>query len=87
MKQIFKYPIPISGSFPLDLPEGAEILCVQVQNGVGPCIWALVDSDNASEVRDFSVVGTGRSTNVSIAGYIGTFQELNGQLIWHLFEI
>ena len=42
MKTIWKYPLRIRDWVRLEMPRGAEILCVQVQ-GLTPCLWALVD--------------------------------------------
>ena len=86
MKKIFKYRI----THPLDvisLPEGAEILCVQIQHEL-PCIWALVDPDAPLVQRRFIIVGTGQDiSNVDSSNYIGTFQQAQSSLIWHLFEL
>ena len=79
---IWKYPFAIDDEFDLSLPFGARILMVEVQGG-GPCLWALVDAENAEEVRRFSIVGTGHPAPAR--GYIDTFQQ--PPFVWHLFEI
>jgi hypothetical protein len=86
-KTIHKYPISIS-DFTLSMPRGAEILTLQVQRGV-PYIWALVDRYTYEyEPRQFGVVGTGQlmEGHTSSLGYVGTWQELCGDLVWHLWE-
>lgn len=86
MKTIYKYHVPINDEFSLELPSGAKILCVGVQNNE-PYIWVLVYSDYEVIKRYFSWRGTGHDcSNVSSANYIGTVQLYNGQLVFHLFE-
>ena len=86
MDTIFKYPIPVNNRFSLKLPKGAEILTVQEQQD-NPKIWALVNSENETETRNFVLVGTGYSIEEKDSlNYIGTFQLLNGRFIGHLFE-
>lgn len=92
MQTIWKFPVHIRNSFDLDMPVGAEVLTVQTQL-IGdvaqiayPQIWAIVDPDLPNEVRSFRLRGTGQPFDGTEGKYIGTFQALNGQLIWHLFE-
>ncbi len=86
--KVFKYPIPTKDSFSLLLPKEAKILAVQTQKN-NPCIWALVDTNAPNETRRFRLAGTGHpiDENMDDLNYIGTFQMLDGVLIWHLFEI
>ena len=85
-KQIWKFVIEGSGSFPI--PGGAEILTLQMQ-GDNPCIWALVDPSKEKEFRNFEVYGTGHNIHCDMGverKYIGTFQISGGSLVFHLFE-
>lgn len=84
MSKIFKYPIMLGDNL-LDMPIGSEILCVQMQNNK-PMIWANTNTNNKKELRKIKVFGTGHEFNNSNLTYIGTFQELGGNLIWHVFE-
>lgn len=89
MLRVYKYTIPVKDYFLLDLPAGAKILTVQVQNDE-PQIWALVDPGQKSKVsHNFRVAGTGHDITETKDDleYIGTFQIAGGQLIFHLFEI
>ena len=88
MQNVFKYTIPVEDYFSLDLPEGAKILTVQEQNG-GAQVWALVNSDNPTETRNFRLAGTGHPIKESpdVLDYIGTFQLAGGSFIGHVFEI
>jgi len=86
-KTIWKFEIPIQDQFQIQMPEGAEILDVQMQFG-HPVLWALVIAGNPPEYRTFQIKGTGHIiTDLSKKDYISTFQQYDGQLIWHLFEI
>jgi len=85
--KIFKYGVPLTHSFTLDMPESASILDVQVQAG-RPVIWALVDPDAPTQRREFRIYGTGHPIDDTInSAYIGTFQSLSDALVFHLFEV
>ncbi|MCK4828256.1 hypothetical protein KA005_71670 [bacterium] len=86
MKTIYKYSIPITDFFSLNLPMGAKILAFQTQGGL-PVIWAIVNPENELEEREFCIRGTGHPDNSGKLDndiYIGTIQ--TGILVWHLFE-
>jgi hypothetical protein len=82
-KQIWKYKVENI----IEMPKGAEILSVQIQNGemFNACIWAKVSSENELEKRQFLVVGTGHTFDDTDMVYIGTYQD--GPFVWHLFEV
>jgi hypothetical protein len=78
---IYKYPIShfdIGIPFYLDLNGGAQILCVQIQNGI-PMVWVRLDSAKPLEARKFIVWRTGEKMldEYDAAVYIGTWQEKN----------
>lgn len=80
---IHKYDVSdLADHLEIEMPTGAEVLCVQLQNGK-PMIWARVDSSAQKEQRCFRWCGTGHSAD-GCHGYIGTVQ-MNG-LVFHLFE-
>jgi hypothetical protein len=85
MNRIYKYPFAVSDAVDVRLPDGAEILHVECQNGE-PCIWALIDPARAHHVRRFRVIGTGHDI-VSLKGltFVATFQQ--PPFVWHLFEV
>lgn len=86
-QRIFKYPIHVADSQAVDMPEGAQILTIQVQLGQ-PCIWALVDDDVPPERREIHMRGTGHDCNgVERLRYVSTFQMAEGALIFHAFEL
>lgn len=85
MKTIYKYPVPLTDDFTLDLPKGAKVLTVQMQHGE-PQLWVLVDPENYTVKRSFRLVGTGHSVPTVGIWYINTFQLDNGSVVFHLFE-
>lgn len=86
MTTIYKYPVEIADEFWVEMPTGARILTVQVQNGE-PFIWAQVETTAPYEPRGFRVVGTGHPMSDAEMGmpYVGTFQLEGGALVFHLF--
>lgn len=92
MKTIYKFVFEPQDNFTLQLPRGAKILSVQVQNEV-PCLWALVDNEEKLETREFWTRGTGHNCDELFYGnelyrdieFLGTFQMLGGKLVFHLF--
>lgn len=92
MRTIWKYPVPITDRFTLQIPGGYSFLDVQVQrdgyDNEGAMLWALVDPEKPKEAVDFVLVGTGRSYPDEDDGsfwHVGTFQMRGGALVWHLF--
>lgn len=85
MKTIYKYEVPVTSGVTVQLPEGARLLCVQMQHG-NPCLWAQVDSDAPLETRSFCWYGTGHQLPHVPGQYVGTVQLNNGALVFHLFE-
>lgn len=89
-KTIWKYPLLLTDEQAVQMPKGAEILCVQVQ-GSRPCLWALVDSSVKNDERLIVIYGTGHpmpeAHNAYRRQYIGTAQMNDGSLVWHVFEI
>lgn len=89
MKRIFKYAVPTTDHFELELPIGADILTFQSQNG-SFYIWAIVDDGGLNEKRYFRLTGTGHDLTEDtpkIKKYMGTAQIAGGGLVFHLFEI
>ena len=84
MQTIYKYPFEVKNEFTLAMPEGAQVLTVQLQ-GETPCIWAMVDHDTPMIERTFAVFGTGHPLPKKKSMYISTFQQ--PPFVWHLFEV
>lgn len=84
-KAVFKYPLSVADSQEIQMPEGAEILSVQVQGGV-VCLWALVDMDAKETTRRFELYGTGHDFRPGEQKFIGTIQLYAGSIVFHVFE-
>lgn len=85
-KVVYKYKVESPDDTRIDMPQGAEILCVQIQSDT-PTIWALVDPNNPPQERVFEILGTGMSMQDNVKrSYIGTFQMGEGRLVFHVFE-
>lgn len=82
---IWKYPIPVTDEFEIEMPRNARVLCAQVQKGV-PCIWVKTSGNDEKTKRKFVIIGTGNPFDARGLSYIGTFQQYMGALVWHLFE-
>ncbi len=83
---IYKYPLPMDSRPVVELPRGAEVLCVQAQRE-DPYIWARVDPGQVLEPRPFVLVGTGHPLPDGTGHYVGTFQLMGGYNVFHLFEV
>jgi hypothetical protein len=89
VKVVWKYgiswPAVAAGEVIFEMPAGAELLTVQVQNDQG-ALWALVDPAAPKESRFFRVVPTGDPPEeLTAEQYVGTFQL--GWTVWHVFEV
>lgn len=86
-KTIWKYQL-VAESVKIEMPIGAEILTVQIQDGIA-CLWALVDPNADKEERIIEVFGTGHPVPYDMGvsrKYIATFQLNGGTLVYHAFE-
>lgn len=84
---IYKYPIKVTGIQNVILPLGANILAVQMQKHV-VCLWAMVqEKQNKFQTRCIEIFGTGHPMSQQFnRTYIGTVQQEEGTLVWHVFE-
>jgi hypothetical protein len=85
MNIIYKYPINYNETV-IEMPGRGHILDVQTVNNQ-PYIWVWVDNETPKVTRKFVIYGTGHPMPPYPGEYIGTFQQAEGALIWHLFEI
>jgi len=92
MKKIFKYELETTDYQEIEMPIGAQILCLQTQDEI-PHIWALVDTNANKELKAFEIFGTGHEVpdrdypNDDRRRYVGTYQLRKGALVFHCFEI
>jgi len=86
--QIWKYPLEVTDVQDLLMPEGSEILSVQVQLATA-CIWAMGDEHNLRVPRRIRIYGTGHPMQGPFGRFIGTFQihHADSHLVFHVFEI
>ena len=82
---IFKYTLAVTDVQELEMPEGAQLLTVQVQNGE-PQLWALVDRYANTVTRRIVIYGTGHEVHPDPGTYVATFQQAGGALVWHVFD-
>lgn len=86
MKTIWKFSLAVMDKQAIQMPIGAEILAVQLQD-TQPCLWAIVDTEAAREDRVIEIHGTGNRMYQDMGvqhKYIGTVQQ--PPLVWHVFE-
>jgi len=86
VKRIFKYPLKTADQQVLTMPRNAVPLCVQVQPHVGPCLWAMVEDSEPTELRTVRIIGTGHPVpDAAKLYYVGTYQLDDGALVFHVF--
>ena len=83
MQRVWKYQIPLTEKFKLEMPRGKQIVKVDVVDSV-PYMWALMRSGNASEEYEFELHPTGADIDADRV-YEGTFRI--GDVVFHLFEL
>lgn len=87
-KTIWKFELKLTDMQPVEMPEGAEILSVQNQEGK-ISLWALVDPTAIKKIRTIEIFETGSDVYCDMGiqrKYISTFQMRSGLLIYHVFE-
>ena len=84
-QMVYKYPLELTDTQQIEMPDGARLLSVKNQQGT-LCLWALVDPHAPMVKRTIYVLGTGHTRNdeVSAELFVGTV--LMGWLVWHVFE-
>ena len=83
---IWKFLIDTTDMQEIEMPEGAEILTVQLQHGK-PCLWAIVNPEAACrQNRRIETFGTGHLMSEQARRYVGSYQLYGGDLVFHVFE-
>ena len=90
--QVLKYQMPVLEYFTLELPEGAEVLRVDDQDGL-LWLWALVDTRQPASLRHFVALKTGgqppevfhRSLGRRYLGFVRIFVQM--ELGLYIFEV
>ena len=85
MLTIHKYQFEISGRVEIEMPVGASVLTIQLQDDK-PTVWAMVETTYSMEARVFRIYGTGHKLDMfaTEGRYLGTIQESG--FAWHIFE-
>ena len=86
MKRIFKFSLEVTDEQWIPLQKGADLLCVQAQNGK-PVLYATID-DEESQIERVQILthGTGHLTSGNIGQYLGTYQLRDGEFVGHCFK-
>mgnify|MGYP003519694140 FL=1 len=84
IRRVYKYPLYVGDWISVQMPMGAEPMCVQMQNGE-PQLWALVDVGNPPTTHHFRIAGTGHDLGSNVGKHIGSFQMHSGALVFHVF--
>lgn len=86
MRTIYKYYLKLDGVQHIEMPKGAKILCVQLQQR-SPCLWAEVETTQEMETHIIHTIGTGHEIKEENLGtYIGTYQFADGAVALHLYD-
>jgi len=84
--RIWKCALRITDQQVVIVPRGSKFLTVQIQKGE-PQLWFLCNEKEPMTDRIITIYGTGHALPEYPGEYISTFQELGGDLVWHVFEI
>jgi hypothetical protein len=83
---IYKYSYDVvMDEIPIAVPEGAELLDVQNQDE-RLTFWFMVDTTAPLTSHTYLVYGTGHPVGIWTGKHVGTVQQHNGALVWHIFE-
>lgn len=85
MPTIHKYPLMIQDRQIVEISTGAELLSVQMQEGI-PCLWALVEPHQMPAPMEIFIFGTGQPVYVPGLVFIDTFQIPEQGLVFHVFR-
>lgn len=84
--RVWKWKLKTTDLQTVFVPEGTKLLSVQVQRSE-VCLWGLCDEKAPEEARQIAIYGTGNPIPDEPGQYIGTFQALEGLLVFHVFEV
>lgn len=82
---IYKYSILFDQLVEIELPQDAQILTINAQDGA-LYLWALVEPQKETEVRYIEIFGTTDLMPNHKRRYINTFFTNNGKASYHAFE-
>jgi hypothetical protein len=84
---VFKYALTWDDVTEIYLPDGAEVLHVDVQGPDNDLqLWALVSTGAPFGKRRFRIAGTGHPINDAVS-HVGTVLLHDSALVFHVFEV
>lgn len=86
MNRIWKFELKVVDDQIIEMPINSEILTVQIQQEYVQ-LWAIVNPELSVEQRHIRIYGTGFPVGNTKLKYISTFQQYNGRLVFHVFEV
>ncbi len=82
--QIWKFPLEFTDVQEVEMPSGAQLLSVHLQQRT-LCLWAMVDLDRATKERHvIDIIRAGNPIESHSRWFIGTVQM--GTRVWHVFR-
>ena len=87
-RTIWKYTLSLVDYVDIEMPTGARILSVGIQNEQ-ICLWALVDPEKTAAKYRFRIAGTGHPIGKEAENwdFVGTVIMMNGALVFHVFHL
>lgn len=83
MKTIYKYKLHIQEHQSIEIPNSAKFLYLGIDPIGDPCLWAEVESENKTEVKLITIVGTGSKIPNDIGNYFSSF--IHNSFVWHIY--
>jgi len=83
-KTVWKYGVHTAPVQEIYIPEFATPLCLMQQKGK-MFMWCEVDKTRRRHYRQLFVVMTGAEVPAEAHEYVGTFQMLDGDLVFHVY--
>lgn len=77
------HKFPLSGS--VSMPGGAKVTKVGADAGGMICVWALVNTANPFETRNFKMFPTGVDITWDREGYEFLDTVFDGPFVWHVY--
>lgn len=85
MSVIWKFELPLDTVADVNMPAGATVLSVDLQ-GDTAVLWANCDPRQGAQARRFANVFTGHEVPNWAGRFIGTVNQRDARLVWHVFE-
>lgn len=88
MKTIWRFPLNLAEQMPVRMPLGTRILHAALNADGVPCLWAEVESEAPTHVRQMSSFGTGGWLPPDRGPHLATFlTDVDGdEYVFHLYD-